>query len=79
VVRLPPFYFGQTQDRGNGKNLCRSHPKLSASLVPKVFRVQAQAPEFSAKPYLSGKSQRKLRSLSFDARAVKALALIRVV
>jgi len=34
VVRLAPFYFGQTQDRGNGKNLCRSHPKLAPSLVP---------------------------------------------
>jgi hypothetical protein len=23
---LPPFVFGRTPDRGNGKNLCRPHP-----------------------------------------------------
>jgi hypothetical protein len=44
VVRLPPFYFGQTQDRGNGKNLCRSHPQLAPSLVPHRRRFQARKP-----------------------------------
>jgi hypothetical protein len=32
VVGLPPFAFGRTQDRGNGKNLCRPHPETRAKL-----------------------------------------------
>jgi hypothetical protein len=34
VVGLPPFAFGRTQDRGNGKNLCRPHPETRAKLRP---------------------------------------------
>ena len=61
VVGLPPFYFGQAQDRGNGKNLCRPHPKLGASLVPFKSQIQVAKPNSGRESYTCGKSDTKLR------------------
>ena len=39
---LPPFAFSRTQDRENGKNLCRSHPK------PISYKAADRAPWLAA-------------------------------
>jgi hypothetical protein len=73
VVRLPPFYFGQTQDRGNGKNLCRSHPKLSARLVPLKSVVQVRSSDSGRESCVSGKSTSKLRYFPVGVRFLRGL------